>query len=114
MRTLFIALALSSLPACTNATDPLSERECRSIADRQAFYMLAISGDNFDALDSVSKRDDFKDLSDMAFAQCTSLKVLNRADYQCVMAATLPSDAGMCIAAAYQRTTADTAAEGEH
>ena len=41
-------------------------------------------------------------------------QVLNRADYQCVMAATLPSDAGMCIAAAYQRTTADTAAEGEH
>ena len=107
MRLLFVSLTAATLLASCSSGAPLSESECRTMADKEAAHMSSMIGNHPNLKQSRVASElpnSFQRIADMGVPQCVAGKSFQRSDYECVMGADDQSEVGECLTAAHRRS----------
>jgi hypothetical protein len=86
-------LATSILLLCSCDSKPLTDSECRTLAEDEIEFAVS----EFPRDDAHSLRAALSESIDAGIRRCTSGKTYNRGDYKCMVSANNPSEIGKCI-----------------
>jgi hypothetical protein len=97
-KSILVCLFPLLIASCSSNKSPLSESECKTIADKEAEY---ISG-KFAKFPEMQAS--FLRLAESRAAQCAAGDSFNRADYECIMSASGDSEIDKCLRTAAERS----------
>jgi len=94
----FLSLLLITLASCSSNKSPLSESECKTLADKEATH-LASRFERFPDMKAGVLR-----LADSRAEQCAAGGSFDREDYECVVSANSDSSMDKCLSNAAKRS----------
>ena len=90
-RSIMFAIFSVVFSSCTSRDLPLTDAECKSVTDKEAAHLAG----RFDRFPEMKEK--ILSMANNRAAQCSSGKVFDREDYDCVMTANRDAQITQCL-----------------